>query len=313
MIQYKIIKELGHGTKGKVYLVEVENKFYALKIEKLNKVYFWREINFYKNFALIYPSNFIQLIDYEIKDNIVKKICTFVDTTLDKIIYTLNKFQLLSIIIQITYCVYLLHTNNYVHGDLRAPNIGVNKTTQTHINILSYKIPTYGWVVQLIDFGSIGEKNEAIKLNDLEWYENKFRTGEQYWDDIKDSKGFCLPVDSSANDGSAIEYIRLDFFLVILNAYFNLKNEEGNLISKIVIPRNLPILASEDSVSVDSKTCLIKNPNATFITDTDISLNTNPDDQGFQPYALESFVFENNRREYSTNKKVKDNNYKRSK
>jgi serine/threonine protein kinase len=176
MIQYKIIKELGHGTKGKVYLVEVENKFYALKIEKLNQVYFWREINFYKNFALTYPSNFIQLIDYEIKDNIVKKICTLVDTTLDKIIFTLNKFQLLSIIIQITYCVYLLHTNNYVHGDLRAPNIGVNKTTQTHINILSYQIPTYGCVVQLIDFGSIGEKNEAIKLNDLEWYENKFST-----------------------------------------------------------------------------------------------------------------------------------------
>jgi hypothetical protein len=135
-----------------------------------------------------------------------------------------------------------------------------------------------------------------------EWLENKFRTGEQYWDDIKNSKGFCLPVDSSANDGSAIEYIRLDFFLVILNAYFNLKNEEGNLISKIVIPRNLPILASEDSVSVDPKTCLIKNPNATFITDTDISLNANPDDQGFQPYALESFIYEGNRRVATTNK-----------
>jgi serine/threonine protein kinase len=252
MIQYKIIKELGHGTKGKVYLVEVENKFYALKIEKLNKVYFWREINFYKNFALIYPSNFIQLIDYEIKDNIVKKICTFVDTTLDKIIYTLNKFQLLSIIIQITYCVYLLHTNNYVHGDLRAPNIGVNKTTQTHINILSYKIPTYGWVVQLIDFGSIGEKNEAIKLNDLEWYENKFSTELTKLANIFINKSKLKSIDTycQKHNCSSTPNIVLEMDLWI-DKYLNTKDYYYKLIGKKIKNKYIPKLLIDKNDIID--------------------------------------------------------------
>lgn len=176
MIEYKIIKKLGYGTKAQVFLIESENKFYALKIEKLNSLYFWREINFYKNFGFKYPNHFYQLIDYKIENTTAKKIYTLVDTTLDQIIHQLDKFKIYSIIIQIVYSVFLLHSNGYVHGDLRGPNIGIINTKEIYIDILGYKIPTYGLQIQLIDFGSIGEKEEAFKLNDISWYEKKLES-----------------------------------------------------------------------------------------------------------------------------------------
>jgi hypothetical protein len=139
------------------------------------------------------------------------------------------------------------------------------------------------------------------------WYGDKaFISGDTVWNEIKANKGFSIPVDSSANDGSAIEYIRLDHVLAIINAYFNLKDENGALISKILIPRQVPVLASEDSVSIDPRTCLIRNPNATFITDSDIIVSTDTHDLGFQPQSLSSYTFDQpgNRRVYSVNRDI---------
>lgn len=76
---YKIIKELGHGMMGTVYMIEhTENKNkknnkYALKIEKVEKKELkpntkseiWRELNFYKNLGKKYPEQFTQLIQYD--------------------------------------------------------------------------------------------------------------------------------------------------------------------------------------------------------------------------------------------------------
>jgi serine/threonine protein kinase len=87
---YKIIKELGHGMMGTVYLIECieettktnkisktnktnqKNK-YALKIEHIekkdlkpnNKSETWREINFYNNLGNKYPEQFIHMIEYD--------------------------------------------------------------------------------------------------------------------------------------------------------------------------------------------------------------------------------------------------------
>jgi len=71
---YKIIKELGQGLFGTVYLVEKNGKNYALKVEhilekdveKNLRSPLWREIDFFSNFASKHKDQFIQLIEHDI-------------------------------------------------------------------------------------------------------------------------------------------------------------------------------------------------------------------------------------------------------
>jgi serine/threonine protein kinase len=84
---YKIIKELGHGMIGTVYLIEhideknKKNKknqkdHWALKIEHIEKKDLkpsaksevWRELAFYKNVGSKYPNQFVKLIEYDFVD-----------------------------------------------------------------------------------------------------------------------------------------------------------------------------------------------------------------------------------------------------
>ena len=74
---YKIIKELGHGMVGTVYLVSHNNIKYAYKIEHILPSEYKNyknsnskeEIDFSIKFANNYPNQFIKLIDYDfIKD-----------------------------------------------------------------------------------------------------------------------------------------------------------------------------------------------------------------------------------------------------
>lgn len=67
------------------------------------------------------------------------------------------------------------------------------------------------------------------------------------------------------NGGYGIEYIRLDIFIALLNFYFNFKDENNKLIADIRIPNHNVCLASQDTVSVDPTTCIIKNTKATQI------------------------------------------------
>jgi len=83
--------------------------------------------------------------------------------------------------------------------------------------------------------------------------------------------GFYIrPIDGGTN-GSAIEYITLDSFIAILNTFFIFKNENKNNIIDIILPYKTPFLISEDTVSIDPTTCLIRNNKAKFITDDDIN------------------------------------------
>jgi hypothetical protein len=81
---------------------------------------------------------------------------------------------------------------------------------------------------------------------------------------------FC----EGSEEGSAIEYINIDAFIAILNKFFifkdkNRKDSKGNPspVISIVLANNTPCLASEDSVSIDPTTCLIKNTKATLVCD----------------------------------------------
>jgi serine/threonine protein kinase len=209
---YKIIKELGYGIYGTVYLISVpkNNNHYALKIEHIEKKdikpnpksFLWREINFYKKFAPKYPNQFIQMYEYDFINNCiheqkyayskelfpiktqiklnklaksdycVRKVFDLVDGDISNLIEKLTIKQIYSMIIQITWIINLLHTNNYTHGDFHVGNIGWIKTPKTaKISINNKRIPTYGYIYKLIDFGMIVNKNDIKTQKELKTFE----------------------------------------------------------------------------------------------------------------------------------------------
>jgi serine/threonine protein kinase len=209
----EIKNELGSGMYGTVYLAEYNNKEYALKIEHviekdLNKNIkspVWREIDFYNKFAKKYPTQFMKLYSYDFIENCehkqeytydlnsfdknrqtefkklakskycVRKVYSKIDTTLAQIIEELNKKQLLSLIIQYLYIIYLLEKHGYIHGDFHPNNIGVIKTDQEFIKIFNYNIPTYGYIFQAIDYGSILNKKYKMNSEEKHYFKKMFR------------------------------------------------------------------------------------------------------------------------------------------
>jgi hypothetical protein len=191
----KIIKELGHGIMGTVYLVEYKGKNYALKIEHIfdediddKTSPTWNEILFAENLANKYPEQFMFLYNYDFINNCelkqkyaadlsyfpetkqnflkklsyspfcVRKIYSLVDSTLNKV--KLNNLQeRYSMIIQLLYILFLLESNNYVHSDFHPGNVGVVNTKKKYLNILGHQVPTYGRLYQAIDYGGVLNKD----------------------------------------------------------------------------------------------------------------------------------------------------------
>ena len=210
MIEYNIIKTLGKGQEGTVYQISINGINYALKIEHILQEHIkyskyspvWREINFCRKVANKYPDYFINLIDFEIIDSCdhkqynnlkglnaerrdkiikrnassycVKKIYTLIDTTLREIQHTLNIKQLYSFIIQMFYIFYILHKYKYIHGDVHDGNIGVIKTNKQYITIFDMKIPTFGYIYKLIDFGLVLKRSDVEKQN-MNEFEHKYK------------------------------------------------------------------------------------------------------------------------------------------
>lgn len=186
---YKIIKNIGSGYQGKVYLVTKNNEEYALKIFKLYPKYvnktsqlsrFWREIEFGEYMNKHYPEQFMTLHYSKIIENctfkppiiesflqhqryldtLQSKFCgvlvySLINCTLDKIINKISKPTLYSIIIQCLYSFLILQKTNYIHLDVAKQNIGIINTTKKHTKILNHKIPYFGYKAILIDYGNI--------------------------------------------------------------------------------------------------------------------------------------------------------------
>ena len=60
-----------------------------------------------------------------------------------------------------------MNKNGYTHNDLHFYNIGIKKTNKTYIYIFNYKVPTYGNIVKIIDYGSILHKKYIFIKNPL--------------------------------------------------------------------------------------------------------------------------------------------------
>jgi hypothetical protein len=187
----KIIKELGHGIMGTVYLVSYKGKQYALKIEHILEEDIedktsptWNEIYFTEDVANKHPEQFMVLHNYDFIDKCelkqeyatdlsffpepkqkylkklaaspycVRKIYSLVDTVLDKV--KLNSVgERYSMIIQLLYIIYLMESKKYVHADFHPGNVGVVYTKNKYIDILGHKIPTYGKIYKAIDYGGV--------------------------------------------------------------------------------------------------------------------------------------------------------------
>ena len=88
-----------------------------------------------------------------------------------------------------------------------------------------------------------------------------------------DQHTFLKFVDGEG-EGTAVEYISMNAFLAILNKFFILKDKNTTIakdihppVVSILLPQGVPCLASEDSVSIDVSTCLIRNSKATLVCD----------------------------------------------
>ena len=207
--KYKIIKKIKSGGQGTVFLVKYKNKKYALKIEKIfekdiKKNFdsnYWREIEFATNMNKKYPNIFIKLYDTDIIKNYnynldnpynidyinklnkslycSRKIYEYINYTLDKIINKLKLCELYSILIQLSYAIYIMNKNGYVHCDLHIYNIGIKITNKKFIYLFNKKIPTYGRIVKIIDYSSILHKkyklnqiNNLIGINEKKLFED---------------------------------------------------------------------------------------------------------------------------------------------
>ena len=242
---YKIIKKLGFGGQGAVYLTEYKNKKYALKKEKMNNndvkknlgSQFWREIEFITNMNKKCPNHFLKLYDYDIIDDCKfnldnprnleiinnmnknnfcnRKIYELVDTTLDKILNKLESKEIYSILIQIIYAVYIMNSNGYTHCDFHLANVGIINTKTKFIKILDKKIPTFGYLVKIIDYGSILHKKYKLKNTSFGIHESKL-------------------LEKSNNDIYKIKnFLFISFFYNSLTKDFWKKNDYNKIITSI--------------------------------------------------------------------------------
>jgi hypothetical protein len=196
---YKIIKELGYGFLGTVYLVEKNKKQYGMKIEHVLKTdidninsKIFRENRFYENFANKYPNYFVIMKEFDIIDNCkhiqkyphkiftrfeaitlelersefcIRRILTLIDGSLGSIINTLSVNQIYSALLQI-YCITnFMHKNKYVQVDAHINNVGYIKTDKKYIIIDNSKIPTFGYIYKLYDFGFVLHITETTSGN----------------------------------------------------------------------------------------------------------------------------------------------------
>uniref|UniRef100_A0A6C0IUL8 Protein kinase domain-containing protein n=1 Tax=viral metagenome TaxID=1070528 RepID=A0A6C0IUL8_9ZZZZ len=189
--KYKILEEINSGAFGTVFLVKKNKKKYALKIEKILKTEakvpkgspIWNENDFCKKIANRYPTHFMKLYTYDIitdcthkqkrvkyfdqldKDTqkdinrrqkstvCVRRIYSLISGDLENNAVRMCKHAIIMCVIQVLNAINIMHSNGYVHQDIHNGNIGYIETTKKYLLIGGSRIPTYGKIYKLIDYG----------------------------------------------------------------------------------------------------------------------------------------------------------------
>lgn len=264
---YKIIKKLDFGTQGVVFLIKYQNKLYIQKIEKILEKdiskklssLFWREIEFAKTIYNKHPLGFIKLYNYDIiiDHNFMlanphkikhidemnkspycsRKIYEFVEISLSKIIDKIKLKELYSILIQISYNIYIMNKNGYTHNDLHIHNIRVSNTKIKYIKIFNYQVPTFNYLIKFIDYGMVLHKKYKL-----------------HKDNIVNINEFIIHKYSMKNEIKRILdiVVKMPFYDTLPENFFSRFNFE-NLINKF--------LNSSDLILVDN---LVKDKNDKF-------------------------------------------------
>lgn len=197
----KIIKSLGRGNSGETFLIELNNKEYAMKrqkiveedllninyeldfykwIEKLNNddKNFFMNLYFYRKYG---DCNFdFKPMRGELNEKYkTSKLCfdmiiDIKEGTVDKIIDTLTKEQIMSAFIQTVYAIYLMHKSGYYHFDTKTDNISYNKTTNKNVKIGKFgEINTYGYLFGVIDYGNIMHNKFELDVFDKKMLDSR--------------------------------------------------------------------------------------------------------------------------------------------
>lgn len=187
---YNIIKILGKGAYGIVFLVSKDGVEYALKFQKTLEKHIkynsrskqWREIifsDFFKKktplLLTMYDYGFCEKknyneIKYTIEDNwsyehkklfeelnesnffsyIIYELRTDSLQNIEKYLTIEQKYTL---ILQLTVLIQLLNQHGFYHNDIHLHNIMFERTNEPSITVNNTKIPTLGFVFTLIDYG----------------------------------------------------------------------------------------------------------------------------------------------------------------
>lgn len=194
----KIIKKLGSGHNGEALLIKIKNKEYVLKRQKItqeeyedntinnrisreiefcewimeqreNKIFFMKIFDYRK-----IPCNYDINLKNEFNNNSTKNLNYCFEQILEKKdnIFSenynlLNKNDLLNGFIQCLNILNILHSAGYWHYDTKGDNIAFNYVKDKEIKIKYYGNLKTNIIFSLIDYGSILNKNNIYKDENL--------------------------------------------------------------------------------------------------------------------------------------------------
>lgn len=181
--------KLGSGNQGIVFKIKLGKDFFAYKIgyeqkrnrskkdsQLLTEQKFSNTMQKYPFFMKLIDTNIINDISkfdfsnivskypdtesffsrYDSNYYCIEKIYSLIDENLKDIIYDLDCKTQISIFLQVGKAIKLMNKHKFYHNDLRIiDNVGVIRTSEKEIYVDKEKIPTNGYIIQLIDYDRV--------------------------------------------------------------------------------------------------------------------------------------------------------------